>query len=154
MQAPHYSLEAGLAQCMCATFTADDVGKTVENDEGTAVGVVVSVEDDTAFVEPDPGIVDSLRAALGWSSDPQDAVPLHESDVRAVDETIRLEAFPSSEGPSWDEREAGDAARGGGAGTDTAKTEDSGASRPADIEDAPPEGDQTVTKERELNEEH
>ncbi|UTF54309.1 hypothetical protein [Natronosalvus rutilus] len=153
MQAPHYSLEAGLAQCMCATFTTDDVGKTVENDEGAAVGVVVSVEDDTAFVEPEPGVVDSLRAALGWSSDPQDAVPLHESDVQTVDETIRLEAFPSSEGPSWDERETDDTEREG-AETDTAKTEDSGASRPADIEDAPPEGDKTVTKERELSEEH
>lgn len=137
---------------MCATFTADDVGKTVENDEGGAVGVVVSVEDDTAFVEPDPGVVDSLRAALGWSSDPQDAVPLHESDVRTVDETIRLEAFPSSEGPSWDEREAGDGESEGG--IDTAKTDDSGTARHADLEDAPPEGDQTVTTERELNEEH
>ena len=76
-----------------ATFTADDVGKTVETANGEALGAVVSVDDETAYVDPNPGLADSTRAALDWQGDAEAAVPLTDDAVAEVtDEAVRLEA--------------------------------------------------------------
>ncbi|RKD95004.1 hypothetical protein [Halopiger aswanensis] len=86
---------------MCATFTEDDVGKTVEDPNGTAIGVVAAVEDDHALVEPDPGAVDSIKAALGWEQEADETVPIAPDSVDVITgEVVRLESDPAPSSPT------------------------------------------------------
>ncbi|MFC4439764.1 MULTISPECIES: prolipoprotein diacylglyceryl transferase [Natrialbaceae] len=82
---------------MSPTFTEDDIGKTVESASGENLGVVIAVDSGTSYVEPNPGVTDSIKAALDWEGDADDAIPLADDAVdRVTDETIRLEAeFPT-----------------------------------------------------------
>ena len=76
---------------MCARFTDDEVGKTVVNANGEEVGMVTAVEHGTARVEPEPGITDTIKAALGWEGTSEESYPLQEAAVdRITDEEIRL----------------------------------------------------------------
>lgn len=78
---------------MTATFTEDDLEKAVENANGEVVGTVTVVEDDAAHVEPNPGVVDSIRAALGWRGSHDETVTIHDDAVDEITgETIRLES--------------------------------------------------------------
>jgi hypothetical protein len=73
-------------------FSDDDVGKPVVRANGHTVGRVVEVRDGTPYVEPDPGILDTVRATLGWG-DPGDeeAFPLRSEQIDSVtDDEIRL----------------------------------------------------------------
>ncbi|MFC7216417.1 hypothetical protein ACFQO4_20365 [Saliphagus sp. GCM10025334] len=72
---------------MSARFTPEDVGKRVINEHGDDVGMVTDVEGATAYVEPDPGITDSIKAALGWGSPSDEAITLEESNVSEVTRT-------------------------------------------------------------------
>ncbi|ELY97826.1 putative sodium/potassium/calcium exchanger [Natrialba asiatica] len=102
---------------MCPTFTADDAGKTVESSNGAPLGVVVSVEPETVYVDPDPGVTDSIKATLDWGNETEEPVPLTDDAVTEItDETIRLEtAFP-------EESLASDEARVGGQSDATGKS--------------------------------
>lgn len=63
--------------------TPDDEGKrVVYGDE--AVGRVVEVADGTAYVDPDPGIAETIEAKLGWAEADSESVVLDESDVADV----------------------------------------------------------------------
>ena len=78
---------------MSAVFTEDDIGKAVETDAGEALGVVVDVDPETAYVEPAPGAVDSTKAVLDWEESGEEAVPLTDAAVdRVTDDAIRLES--------------------------------------------------------------
>ncbi|MFC6719210.1 hypothetical protein ACFQGT_02845 [Natrialbaceae archaeon GCM10025810] len=78
---------------MNPTFTEDDVGKTVENADGTDVGTVTEVEGDTARVEAEPGLVDSIKATLGWEADADEQFTLSADSVREIGaERITLES--------------------------------------------------------------
>ena len=163
---------------MCATFTEDDIGKTVEDPNGAAIGVVASVEGGTALVEPDPDATDSIKAALGWEQEPDETVPVEPSSVDVItDEAVRLESeYESGSAESPTNAETGtetaetadrdpvveqDEDAGGrdigapeDASTDVTTDEkaqvegEAGANRHEDNEDAPPHGDRTVTTER------
>lgn len=148
---------------MCATFSEDDVGKLVEDANGESVGVVAAVEDDTIRIETDPGLFDTMKAALGWETDAEGTASIDESDVAEItDNGIRLAADRSSGGGSGGhdsviEREEGAGRRDVGPETgsgqvsgedDEAIAGEGGADRHADNEDAPPHGDRTVTEER------
>ncbi|MFC6717463.1 hypothetical protein ACFQGT_04745 [Natrialbaceae archaeon GCM10025810] len=83
---------------MNPTFTRDDVDKPVENATGDVIGVVTEVESDTAHVEPNSGVMDSLRAVLGWDRAHHDTVVVHEDSVSEITSTvIRLEGGPYEE---------------------------------------------------------
>ena len=72
--------------------TEDDVGKEVVYGDDT-VGRVVDVRHGTAYVDPDPGIVETVEAKLGWAdaSDEEDAYPLQEETVsRITDDEVHL----------------------------------------------------------------
>ncbi|SFC28039.1 hypothetical protein SAMN05444422_106196 [Halobiforma haloterrestris] len=77
------------------TFTTDDVGKTVESASGDPLGAIVEVDDETAYVEPDPDVTDSLKAALDWEGS-HEPIPLADSAVTEITaDAVRLEAsFP------------------------------------------------------------
>lgn len=163
---------------MCATFTEDDIGKTVEEPNGAAIGIVASVEEGTALVEPDPDATDSIKAALGWEHDPDETVPVEPASVDVITgKAVRLEgdyesaAQESSTNAAESEtaetadrdpvverdedtggvRDVGDPED---ASTDVTTDEkaqvegEAGGDRHEDNEDAPPDGDRTVTTER------
>ncbi|AGB37002.1 hypothetical protein [Natronococcus occultus] len=44
----------------------DDVGKTVVDESDERIGIVTAVEGDTAYVDPEPGLADRLKAKLNW----------------------------------------------------------------------------------------
>ncbi|OLZ41200.1 hypothetical protein A6E15_09465 [Natrinema saccharevitans] len=82
---------------MSLQFTDDDIGKDVVNDAGDEVGMIVDVDHGTAHVEPDPGITDSIKAALGWTDSGEDTYPLQEAAVGHItDDAIHLEGDRSS----------------------------------------------------------
>lgn len=77
---------------MCARFSEDDIEKRVENANGEVIGAITAVEGDTAHVEPRQGVMDSIRAALGWNRTHEDTVLIHEDAIAGVSaDVIRLE---------------------------------------------------------------
>lgn len=98
---------------MSPTFTDDDIGKTVESADGEPLGAVVAVDAETAYVDPEPGLADSVRAVLEWDGSADDAVPLGDDAVdRITEDAIRLDAaFPDESvttGDESDRAETGD----------------------------------------------
>ncbi len=74
------------------SYTDDDVGKTVVNAEGRTVGTVTAVRHGTAYVDPDPGMFDRVKAKLGWEDVDDDTYPLQENEVSTItDDEIRLQ---------------------------------------------------------------
>ncbi|SDR27432.1 hypothetical protein [Natronobacterium texcoconense] len=112
------------------TFSPDDVDKTVESAAGDPLGAVVDVDDETAYVEPDPGVTDSLKATLDWEGSGE-AIPLADDAVRKItDDAIRLEAeFPEEsldtgdEGERSEERDGEPASHSPGEPVETTVTE-------------------------------
>lgn len=47
-------------------ISEDDKGKRVVNSKGKKIGLVTAVKNGAAYVDPDPGIADSIRSKLGW----------------------------------------------------------------------------------------
>ena len=74
-----------------ATLSDDDEGKRVVSADGDEVGMVESVEGTTAYVDPDPGITDSIKSKLGWGDADEDTYALSDDDIEAItDDEIRL----------------------------------------------------------------
>ena len=75
-----------------ATIDESDEGKTVVNAEGETVGTIVDVDNNTAHVEPNPGLTDELAAELGWGDADEETYQLDNDSVDTVtDDEIRLE---------------------------------------------------------------
>jgi hypothetical protein len=74
-----------------ARISEDDEGKSVVMD-GDKIGIVQDVRGDTAYVNPDAGITDKIKATLDWGDTDEDTYPLEESQIDAVtDDEIRLQ---------------------------------------------------------------
>lgn len=72
-------------------FTDDDIGKDVLDEDGNKIGIVSSVKTGTAYVDPDPGVTDKIKAALEWDDTGEDTYPLQEASVEMVtDDVVRL----------------------------------------------------------------
>lgn len=83
---------AELPAVMQTDVTEDDEGKEVVRD-GETVGRVVDVEHGTAYVDPDPGIGETLLSKLGWADRDEDNYPLQENAVDQVtDDQILLKS--------------------------------------------------------------
>ena len=75
---------------MATMITEEEEGKKVVHGNDT-VGRVVSVEHGTAHIEPDPGLIDSVKSRLGWAERDEDTYPLQESSIDEItDDEIRL----------------------------------------------------------------
>ena len=75
---------------MTHNITEDDEGKPLMhgNDE---VGRVIDVEHGTAYVDPDPGITETVMSKLGWADHDEDTYPLQEESIETItDDEIRL----------------------------------------------------------------
>lgn len=75
---------------MQVTVTEDEEGKTVVHG-GETVGRIVDVEHGTAFVDPEPGITETLLSKLGWADRDEDTYSLQEEAIeRVTDDEVRL----------------------------------------------------------------
>lgn len=73
------------------SITQDDIGKDVVTADGEKIGIISGIEDDTVFVEPEPGIADRITAKLGWEAIDEDDYRLTEDQIDAVtDDAVRL----------------------------------------------------------------
>ena len=73
------------------SFDDDDVGKPVVNSEGEQIGMIVEVRHGTAYVDPDPGMVDTIKSKLGWEDTDEDDYPLQDGQVSLVtDDEVHL----------------------------------------------------------------
>lgn len=69
--------------------TEDAEGKTVVNAYGEEVGVVSAVRDGTLYVEPDPGLTETVASTLGWS-DTDDAHPIEAERIERIDDEVEI----------------------------------------------------------------
>jgi len=73
------------------TISDDDEGKRVVNPEGNEIGMITEVRNGTAYVDPDPGIADSIRSKLGWGDADADDYQLESHRIDSItDDEIRL----------------------------------------------------------------
>ncbi|WP_226007017.1 helix-hairpin-helix domain-containing protein [Natrinema salinisoli] len=80
---------------MSGRFSNADVGKTVENENGEVIGRITETRGDTVSVEPNPGVIASIKAALGWKRAHDETLVIHEDAIEtASDEMVRLESDP------------------------------------------------------------
>lgn len=78
---------------MTDEITIDEGSKHVVDSTGTAVGIVVDVDDEegTAYVEPSGEIGGERKSRLGWGRDTESAYPLRNDAIAEItDEEIRL----------------------------------------------------------------
>lgn len=78
---------------MADELTIDDGGKHVVDSTGTAVGIVVDVDDEegTGYVEPTEEIGGERKSRLGWGRDTESAYPLRGDAIGEItDEEVRL----------------------------------------------------------------
>ncbi|WP_232688474.1 PRC-barrel domain containing protein [Halobacterium zhouii] len=68
------------------SFDDEDVGKTVVNDDGEEIGLVVEIRHGTAYVEPDPDGFDKVKSKLGWEDTDEEAYPLQDGQVALMTE--------------------------------------------------------------------
>lgn len=75
-------------------LTEDDEGKRVETTDGDEVGLITEVRGGTAYVEPDPGMFDTIKAKLDWGDAGEDTYPIRTDDIADVtDDVVRLRRF-------------------------------------------------------------
>jgi hypothetical protein len=86
---------SGVIMATTARVDEDDVGKLVVDTVGRELGIVVEIEQGTAYIDPEPGIVSKLRTRLGFGDADGKTLPLHENRITAVtDEAIRVTDVP------------------------------------------------------------
>ncbi len=73
------------------TLTEEDEGKPVVDAQGESIGLVEEVRAGTAYVDPEPGIVDKIKAKLGWGDADEDDYPIDKENIgRITDDEVEL----------------------------------------------------------------
>lgn len=73
------------------TITEKDEGKRVVNANGDKIGIVSGVRNGTAYIDPDPGIGETILSKLGWDNIDEDDYPLDPLKIASItDDEIRL----------------------------------------------------------------
>lgn len=68
-------------------LTETDEGKRVINSHGDNIGKVVEVKHGDAYVDPDPGLADSILSKLGWTdSTDENTYLLESSNIETITE--------------------------------------------------------------------
>jgi hypothetical protein len=76
---------------MASTLTDEAEGKTVVDASGEPLGLVTTVEEDVAYVEPNPDLAESIAARLGWGDADEDEYTVHADAVgELTDDEVRL----------------------------------------------------------------
>ncbi len=81
-----------------ASLSAEDEGKVLVDADGQTIGIVTSVEENTAFVNPEAGITDALLSAIGRGRTDDDAIVVEGDLVETVtDAELRLGSSTSDQ---------------------------------------------------------
>lgn len=73
------------------TLSEEDEGKKVVTASGDDVGRVVEVKGGSAYVDPDPGLTDTIMSKLGWGDQDEDTYRLESSAIDTVtDDEIHI----------------------------------------------------------------
>jgi hypothetical protein len=73
-------------------LTQDDEGKKVVSANGDEVGRITEVRGGTAYVDPDAGMFDTIKAKLDWGDPGKDSYPIEASQIADVtDDQVRLQ---------------------------------------------------------------
>jgi hypothetical protein len=73
------------------TLIDDDEGTRVIDASGDQIGRVVEVRDGAAYVDPDPGLADTVLAKLGWGDGDEDTYRLESAAIETVtDDEVRV----------------------------------------------------------------
>lgn len=76
---------------MVVSFTEDDEGKEVVDASGDTLGLVTSIEGDTAYVDPDPSLAETAMADMGLASGGDDEYTVDETAVETkAEEKLHL----------------------------------------------------------------
>ncbi|MCU4926283.1 hypothetical protein OB905_09850 [Halobacteria archaeon AArc-dxtr1] len=75
---------------MAASLTDDDVGKTVVDANGKELGVVSNVDGDAASVDPNPSLLDTALAKVGWDRSDDEAYTIREDMLDRIDDEVVL----------------------------------------------------------------
>ncbi|MFP8954117.1 hypothetical protein ACLI4Z_14285 [Natrialbaceae archaeon A-arb3/5] len=65
-------------------LSTDDQGKEVVDSAGQQIGIVAEVEDETAYIDPEPGLTDRLKARLNWGGHDDDEYPVESTEIREI----------------------------------------------------------------------
>lgn len=72
-------------------LTEDDEGKPVVDSDGEIVGVIGGMSGSRGYVDPEPGLVDQIKAKLGWRNADEGDFPLDEENIeRITDDEVQL----------------------------------------------------------------
>lgn len=72
-------------------LTEDDEGKKVVSTDGDEIGRITEVRGGTAYVDPDAGMFDTVKAKLDWGDPGEDSYPIQSDHVADVtDDQVRL----------------------------------------------------------------
>lgn len=73
------------------SFTDDDEGKVVVDASENTLGVVTDVEGDTAYVDPDPSLAETVKADMGLADTESDEYTVKEGAVETkAEEKLHL----------------------------------------------------------------
>ncbi|MXV63974.1 hypothetical protein GS429_18280 [Natronorubrum sp. JWXQ-INN-674] len=65
-------------------LSSHDRGKDVVDETGQQIGIVAEVDGQTAYVDPEPGLADRLKARLNWGSRGDDEYPVEASKINEI----------------------------------------------------------------------
>ncbi|MBZ6496126.1 hypothetical protein [Natrinema longum] len=65
-------------------LTHEDQGKDVVDESGQQIGMVAEVEGQTAYIDPEPGLTDRLKARLDWGGHGDDDYPVDAAQVTEI----------------------------------------------------------------------
>lgn len=88
-----------------------DQGKAVVDQAGERIGIVAEVEGQMAYVDPEPGLTDRLRARLNWGGHGDDDYPVEASEISDItDDEVVLQHERETGDETADEESGGDVA--------------------------------------------
>ncbi|WP_049914700.1 hypothetical protein [Haloterrigena salina] len=65
-------------------LSEDDQGKDVVDETGEQIGIVAEVEGQTAYVDPEPGLTDRLKARMNWGGHDDEDYPIEASEINEI----------------------------------------------------------------------
>lgn len=80
---------------MDQSLTSEATGKRVVDGSGNETGIVRGVSNGVVYIEPDPGLGDTLRAKLGWGKPGRHTYPVDRRNIeRVTDDGVYLNETP------------------------------------------------------------
>ncbi len=73
-----------MADASAIELSPDDQGKDVVDESGQQIGMVAEVEGQTAYVDPEPGLTDRLKARLDWGGHGDDDYPVESAQITEI----------------------------------------------------------------------